>query len=74
MRGKYRDVILPMTVLRRLDGVLEESKQAVLDDAGPLGGLRATRRPGRGVEDERCGAVCRWGADRRQRPPANVAV
>ncbi len=31
VRGKYRDVILPMTVLRRLDGVLEESKQAVLD-------------------------------------------
>ncbi len=31
MRGKYRDVILPMTVLRRLDVVLEGSKQAVLD-------------------------------------------
>ena len=31
MRGKYRDVILPMTVLRRLDAVLEGSKQAVLD-------------------------------------------
>lgn len=30
-RGKYRDVILPMTVMRRLDAVLEESKQAVLD-------------------------------------------
>ena len=30
-RGKYRDVILPMTVLRRLDAVLEENKQAVLD-------------------------------------------
>ena len=29
--GKYRDVILPMTVLRRLDAVLEDSKQAVLD-------------------------------------------
>lgn len=29
--GKYRDVILPMTVLRRLDAVLESSKQAVLD-------------------------------------------
>ena len=39
-RGKYRDVILPMTVLRRLDAVLEPSKQKVLeekqwlDDAG----------------------------------------
>ena len=31
MRGKDRDVILPMTVLRRLDAVLEGSKQAVLD-------------------------------------------
>ena len=31
VRGKYRDVILPMTVLRRLDAVLEESKRAVLD-------------------------------------------
>ena len=31
VRGKYRDVILPMTVLRRLDAVLEEHKQAVLD-------------------------------------------
>ena len=31
VRGKYRDVILPMTVLRRLDAVLEESKEAVLD-------------------------------------------
>jgi type I restriction-modification system DNA methylase subunit len=31
VRGKYRDVILPMTVLRRLDSVLEPTKQAVLD-------------------------------------------
>ena len=31
VRGKYRDVILPMTVLRRLDAVLEDSEQAVLD-------------------------------------------
>ncbi|MBN8872629.1 MAG: SAM-dependent DNA methyltransferase [Rhodospirillales bacterium] len=29
-RGKYRDVILPMTVLRRLDTVLEPTKQAVM--------------------------------------------
>jgi type I restriction enzyme M protein len=40
VRGKYRDVILPMTVLRRLDVVLEPTKQAVLamkaslDEAG----------------------------------------
>jgi len=31
VRGKYRDVILPMIVLRRLDAVLEPTKQAVLD-------------------------------------------
>ena len=30
VRGKYRDVILPMTVLRRLDSVLEPTKEAVL--------------------------------------------
>jgi type I restriction enzyme M protein len=40
VRGKYRDVILPMTVIRRLDAVLEATKEAVLklskqlDDAG----------------------------------------
>jgi type I restriction enzyme M protein len=31
VRGRYRDVILPMTVLRRLDAVLEPTKQAVLE-------------------------------------------
>ncbi len=31
VRGKYRDVILPMTVIRRLDALLEETKPAVLD-------------------------------------------
>ena len=30
-RGKYRDVILPMTVIRRLDAVLEDTKEAVLN-------------------------------------------
>src|SRR6185437_15179091 len=30
VRGKYRDVILPMTVIRRLDAILEPTKQAVL--------------------------------------------
>jgi type I restriction enzyme M protein len=40
VRGKYRDVILPMIVLRRLDAVLEPTNQAVqsmkanLDNAG----------------------------------------
>lgn len=31
VRGKYRDVILPMTVIRRLDAMLEGTKQKVLD-------------------------------------------
>ncbi|MEE1324656.1 MAG: type I restriction-modification system subunit M N-terminal domain-containing protein [Bifidobacteriaceae bacterium] len=31
VRGKYRDVILPMTVIRRLDAMLEETKPAVLE-------------------------------------------
>ncbi len=31
VRGKYRDVILPMTVLRRLDAVLEDTKKEVLE-------------------------------------------
>ena len=51
VRGKYRDVILPMTVLRRLDAVLEPSKQAVLDAKAMLdeeltasGGARAGLR------------------------------
>ncbi|WP_421535575.1 type I restriction-modification system subunit M [Priestia sp. D3YE.R1] len=42
VRGKYRDVILPMTVIRRLDAVLEPTKEAVLkmkeklDEAGVI--------------------------------------
>jgi type I restriction enzyme M protein len=42
VRGKYRDVILPMTVIRRLDAVLEDTKEEVLrmkktlDEAGIL--------------------------------------
>lgn len=42
VRGKYRDVILPMTVIRRLDAVLEPTKEKVLqmkeflDKAGVL--------------------------------------
>ncbi len=31
VRGKYRDVILPMTVIRRLDALLEPTKEKVLD-------------------------------------------
>ncbi|MCH8492996.1 MAG: type I restriction-modification system subunit M [Idiomarina sp.] len=32
VRGKYRDVILPMVVLRRLDTLLEPNKDAVLEE------------------------------------------
>ncbi len=32
VRGKYRDVILPMVVLRRLDTLLEPTKEKVLED------------------------------------------
>lgn len=32
VRGKYRDVILPMVVLRRLDTLLEPNKKAVLEE------------------------------------------
>lgn len=31
-RGKYRDVILPMVVLRRLDALLEPTKDAVMEE------------------------------------------
>ncbi len=32
VRGKYRDVILPMVVLRRLDALLEPTKNAVMEE------------------------------------------
>ncbi len=50
VRGKYRDVILPMTVIRRLDAVLEPTKDAVrrmkaqLDAAGITNQDRALRQ------------------------------
>lgn len=31
VRGKYRDVILPMTILRRLDTVIESTKEAMFN-------------------------------------------
>ena len=50
VRGKYRDVILPMTVIRRLDAVLEPTKDVVLrmkaqlDAAGITNQDRALRQ------------------------------
>ena len=35
-RGKYQDVILPLTVLRRIDCVLEPTKPAVLETYAKL--------------------------------------
>src|SRR5271169_6478312 len=46
VRGKYRDVILPMTVLRRIDAVLEPTKQAVLDAKVSLDVSRITNQDG----------------------------
>src|SRR5215212_5255783 len=47
VRGKYRDVILPMCVLRRLDAVLEPTKQQVLDIKKMLDAANITeQRPG----------------------------
>ncbi len=49
-RGKYEDVILPMTVIRRLDAVLEPTKDAVLrmkdhlDDQGVVNQEGALRQ------------------------------
>ncbi|MEW6168115.1 MAG: class I SAM-dependent DNA methyltransferase [Pseudomonadota bacterium] len=44
VRGKYRDVILPMTVLRRLDAVLEPTKQAVLEMKATLDKAKITNQ------------------------------
>src|SRR5437868_8259539 len=44
VRGKYRDVILPMTVLRRLDAVLEPKKTAVIEMKAALDQARITNQ------------------------------
>ncbi len=49
VRGKYRDIILPLTVIRRLDALLEPTKESVikmkkqLDDAGIVSQAPALR-------------------------------
>jgi type I restriction enzyme M protein len=43
-RGKYPDVILPMCVIRRMDAVLEPTKQAVLDTKQMLDEARITEQ------------------------------
>ncbi len=44
VRGKYRDVILPMVVLRRLDAVLEPSKKAVIEMKAALDKAQITNQ------------------------------
>ena len=44
VRGKYRDVILPMAVLRRLDAVLEPTKDEVLKQKEWLDGAGITEQ------------------------------
>ena len=39
VRGKYRDVILPMTVIRRLDAMLEETKPSTMEELIRISGL-----------------------------------
>ncbi len=73
-RGKYPDVILPMCVIRRMDAVLEPTRQRVLDiramlDAAhitpvfagvPVPAARQSAGRTRGLRPaERCGAVRR---------------
>jgi type I restriction enzyme M protein len=43
-RGKYPDVILPMCVIRRMDAVLEPTKQKVLDTRKMLDDARITEQ------------------------------
>lgn len=54
VRGKYRDVILPMTVLRRLDALLEPTKEAVLEQKAMLDKAEIV---GSGVDAALCAAA-----------------
>ena len=44
VRGKYRDAILPMCVIRRLDAVLAPTKKAVLERKEQLDKLEITEQ------------------------------
>lgn len=46
VRGKYRDVILPFTVLRRIDAVLESTKQTVLERKRLLDSAKVANQDG----------------------------
>ena len=63
-RGKYRDIILPMTVIRRLDAVLEPTKAAVLARKAELDALDLPPRvPRKTLKKLLDGAT--WARDRR---------
>jgi type I restriction enzyme M protein len=52
VRGKYRDVILPMVVLRRIDTLLETSKAAVMEEIKfQQEELKLTEFEARGLQD-----------------------
>ncbi|MBX9598305.1 MAG: type I restriction-modification system subunit M, partial [Burkholderiales bacterium] len=52
VRGKYRDVILPMVVLRRIDTLLEPSKTAVMEEVEfQQAQLKLTEFDARGLQD-----------------------
>ena len=52
VRGKYRDVILPMVVLRRLDSLLEPSKEKVLQEiAFQKNEMKLVELDDRGLQD-----------------------
>jgi type I restriction-modification system DNA methylase subunit len=61
-RGKYPDVILPMCALRRMDAVLEPTKQASRDEIERAAQGRAGQVEGQGA----CAGVRGKGAGRRQ--------
>lgn len=44
VRGKYRDVILPMTVIRRIDALLEPAKRAVIKMKEQLDAAKVTNQ------------------------------
>ncbi|MCP5496391.1 MAG: SAM-dependent DNA methyltransferase [Leptospiraceae bacterium] len=52
VRGKYRDVILPMVVLRRLDALLEPTKNAVMEELNfQKKDLKLTEWDDKGLQD-----------------------
>ena len=59
VRGKYRDVILPMTVIRRLDAVLEDTKQQVLGHEESAGRRGHHQPVGRALQCRRAGLLQR---------------